>query len=124
MFKVLKTDAPFVARNLYDLKVQYWNEALTYLGISNTNIQKKERLISDEVTRAMGATIASRYSRLNARREAVEKINKMFGLNIEVNYREDYRELDSEVMLPADSEDGDVTIIAGNAQAQRTFVEV
>lgn len=122
--KVLKTDAPFVARNLYDLKVQYWNEALTYLGISNTNIQKKERLISDEVTRAMGATIASRYSRLNARREAVEKINKMFGLNIEVSYREDYRELDNEIMLPADSEDGDVTIVAGNAQAQRTFVEV
>ena len=112
--KVLKTDAPFVAKSLYDLKVQYWNEALTYLGISNTNVQKKERLISDEITRAMGATIASRYSRLNARREAAEKINEMFGLNIEVYYREDYREIDNEIMLPAESGDGDVSIIAGD----------
>ena len=27
--KVLKTDAPYVADKLYELKVQYWNEALT-----------------------------------------------------------------------------------------------
>ena len=110
--KVLKTDAPFVAPDLYKIKVQYWNEALTYLGISNTNIQKKERMISDEVTRAMGATIASRYSRLNARREAADKINDMFGLNIEVSYREDYREMDDELMLPAESEDGKATVVA------------
>ncbi len=110
--KVLKTDAPFVAPELYKLKVQYWNEALTYLGISNTNIQKKERMISDEVTRAMGATIASRYSRLNARREAADKINDMFGLNIEVSYREDYREIDDELMLPTENEDGKATVVA------------
>ena len=91
---VLKTDAPYVADKLYTLKTQIWNEALTYLGISNINVQKKERLISDEVTRNQGGTIASRYSRLEARREAVEKINKMFGLEIEVNYREDFQQVD------------------------------
>ena len=92
---VLKTDAPYVADKLYQLKTQIWNEALTYLGISNTNVTKKERMISDEVIRNQGGTIASRHSRLESRREAVAKINKMFGLNIEVNYREDYRETDS-----------------------------
>ena len=116
--KVLKTDAPFVAPDLYKLKVQYWNEALTYLGISNTNIQKKERMISDEVTRAMGATIASRYSRLNARREAVDKINKMFGLDIKVSYREDFREIDDELMLPTESEDGIASVIATDVRTQ------
>lgn len=90
---VLKTDAPYVADKLYTLKTQIWNEALTYLGISNINVQKKERLITDEVTRNQGGTIASRYSRLESRREAVDKINKMFGLNIEVNYREDYQQV-------------------------------
>lgn len=79
---VLKTDAPFIADKLYELKTQYWNESLTYLGISNVNIQKKERLITDEVTRNQGGTIASRYSRLQARRYACEQINKMFGLDI------------------------------------------
>ena len=48
------------------------------------------------------------------RKEAAEKINEMFGLNIEVYYREDYREIDNEIMLPAESGDGEVSIIAGD----------
>ena len=94
---VLKTDAPYVADKLYTLKTQIWNEALTYLGISNINVQKKERLISDEVTRNQGGIVASRYSRLQSRREAVEKINTMFGLNIEVNYREDFQHVEFDI---------------------------
>lgn len=90
---VLKTDAPYIADKIYQLKVQTWNEVLTYLGISNINVQKKERLITDEVTRNQGGTIASRYSRLEERRQAAKKINNMFGLNIEVNYREDFQEV-------------------------------
>lgn len=94
---VLKTEAPFVADKIYQLKTQYWNEALTYLGISNINITKKERLITDEVTRNQGGTIASRYSRLEARRQACRQINKIFGLNIDVDYREDLK-IDAEAL--------------------------
>ena len=90
---VLKTDAPYVADKLYTLKTQKWNEALTYLGISNVNITKRERLITDEVTRNQGGTIASRYSRLESRRQACAKINEMFGLNVQCDYREDYQEI-------------------------------
>lgn len=91
--KALSTNAPYVCDKLYQLKTQIWNETLTYLGISNINIQKKERLVTDEVTRNQGGTIASRYSRLESRRQAVEKINDMFGTNIEVNYREDFQQV-------------------------------
>ena len=90
---VLKTDAPYVADKLYTLKTQKWNEAMTYLGISNVNITKRERLITDEVTRNQGGTIASRYSRLESRRSACRMINKMFGLDIQCDYREDYQEI-------------------------------
>lgn len=96
-FTVLSTEAPYVADRIYQLKTQIWNEALTYLGISNINVQKKERLITDEVSRNMGGVIASRYSRLNARQNACEKINKMFGLNVWCEYRDDYRELDEDL---------------------------
>lgn len=89
--RAISTNAPYVADKLYQLKTQIWNEALTYLGISNLNIQKKERMISDEVQRNQGGTIASRYSRLEARREAVDKINRMFGTDISVDYREDFQ---------------------------------
>lgn len=87
--RAISTNAPYVADKLYQLKTQIWNEALTYLGISNLNIQKKERMVTDEVQRNQGGTIASRYSRLEARREAVDKINRMFGTDISVDYRED-----------------------------------
>ena len=91
-FQVLKTDAPYVADKLYDLKTQIWNEALTYLGITNVSFQKRERMVTDEVNRMLGGTYASRYSRLLARQEACEKINKMFGLNISVKYRDEFED--------------------------------
>lgn len=108
----ITTEAPYVADKLYQLKTEIWNEALTYLGISNLNIQKKERLVADEVTRNLGGTIASRYSRLEMRRKAADEINQMFGTEIEVNYREDYREADDEVMFAGDSGDGKMTDMA------------
>lgn len=99
LVQALRTDAPYIADKIQALKTELWNEVLTYLGISNISFQKKERMISDEVLRNQGGTIASRYSRLNARRQAADEINKMFGLNIEVNFREDYREADDEIMF-------------------------
>lgn len=86
--KVLDTKAPFISDKIYELKVKIWNEALTYLGIANISETKKERMITDEVQRSQGGTIASRYSRLIARQEAAEKINKMFGTDISVSYRD------------------------------------
>ena len=87
--QAINTGAPFVADKLQMLKTQIWNEALTYLGISNVSTDKKERLVSDEVTINTGATAAQRYTRLNMRKMACEKINRMFGLNVSVEYRED-----------------------------------
>lgn len=94
--KVLQTGAPYVADKLYELKTQIWNEALTYLGISNINVVKKERMITDEVTRNQGGTVASRYSRLESRRQACKQINEMFNLNIWVDYREDIQDIEEE----------------------------
>lgn len=110
--KVIQTGAPYVGDKLFDLKTKIWNEALTLLGISNLNIQKKERLVADEVVRNQGGTIASRYSRLNARKKAAEEINKMFGLNIEVSFRQDYREADDEIMIPGETGEGNPVAMA------------
>lgn len=94
--KVLQTGAPYVADKLYELKTQIWNEALTYLGISNINVVKKERMITDEVVRNQGGTVASRYSRLESRRQACKQINEMFGLDIWVEYREDFQDIEEQ----------------------------
>ena len=104
--QVLSTQAPYVADKIYQLKTQIWNEALTYLGISNVSFQKRERMVSDEVTRSQGGTVASRYSRLNARRQACEQINKMFGLNIECDFREDYQFSEDVMDFTKDNQSG------------------
>lgn len=101
--KALNTDAPYVADKLMQLRTQKYNEVLTFLGISNSSYQKKERLIMDESIRSQGGTIANRYARLNARRQAADEINKMFGLNIKVKFREDYREADDELMIEGET---------------------
>ena len=85
---VLKTDAPFNAPGLYDLKVKYFNEYLTYLGISNVNYQKKERMVTDEVNRGLGGVLANRHRYLLMRQLAVDKINKKFGLDIKVAFND------------------------------------
>lgn len=94
--KIFPTDAKYVGKDLQELKQQIWNEALTMIGIANANFVKRERLLSDEVARSMGGVIASRYSRLESRKQAIDKINDMFGLDIEVNFRDttdEYRQI-------------------------------
>lgn len=102
--QAIVTGAPYVADKVMQTKFQIWNEAMTYLGISNVNMHKKERLLSDEVTRNMGSTVASRYTRLEMRKQACKKINEMFGLNIDVDYREDIQLVDVEEQIEGEGE--------------------
>lgn len=88
-FKVVNTQSPYVADKIYQLKSNIWNEALTQLGITNTTVNKKERLITDEVQRSQGGVFACRNSRLKMREECINKINEMFSLNIEVDFNDD-----------------------------------
>ena len=87
--QTINTQAPYVADKLTETKNQIWNEALTFLGISNVTYQKKERLISDEVMRSLGGTVMSRYSALNERQRACDEINRMFGLDMSVDFQDD-----------------------------------
>lgn len=87
--KVLSTQSPYISDKLNMLKRQIWNEALTFFGVENSNTEKKERLVSEEVTSNLGGVQAQRYIMLNSRRQAADEINKMFGTNIEVNFRQE-----------------------------------
>lgn len=97
--KAISTQAPYVADKLEILKRQIWGEALTYLGIENANTEKRERLITDEVTSNLGSVEAQRYTKLNARRQAAKKINEMFGLNIEVDFRAQFLNVSRETNI-------------------------
>ena len=70
-------------------KSKVWNECMTYLGINNSNQEKRERLVEDEVSANNDQVNAFRNIALNARKQACEEINKMFGLNVDVEWNLD-----------------------------------
>ena len=85
--EILDVSAPYVGNELQILKHQYWNEALTYLGVENVTTEKKERLVSNEVMSNMGDVEAQRFTRLNARKMACNEINRLFGLEVNCEFR-------------------------------------
>ena len=78
--------APFVADKIDQHQEKIWNEFLRLIGVSNLQYQKKERNITDEINAMQGGTIASRFSRFEPRKRAIEEINTKFNCNIEVEY--------------------------------------
>ena len=78
--------APFVSDKIDEHLKILWAEFFRLIGVANLQEQKKERVIRDEMLVSQGGTIASRYSRFEPRKRAIEKINKLFGTNIEVSY--------------------------------------
>lgn len=76
--KALKTDAPFIARELNDAKREIWNEALTFLGVSNLS-EKRERLISSEADSNNELVNLNLQSYLVPRQQACKEFNDKFG---------------------------------------------
>lgn len=79
--EVLDTTAPYIAAQNQIIKHQYWNEFLTFAGVENTNTEKKERRVTDEVLANMGDVEVHRFMRLNPRKDAAEKINRLLDEN-------------------------------------------
>ena len=76
---VIKTDAPFVAKDLMEYKVQIWNEFLTTMGVSNLS-EKRERLVTSEVDSNNELVNLNLQSFLAPRKQACKEFNEKFGL--------------------------------------------
>lgn len=98
-FKVLTTNAPFVADKLFELKSNIWNEFLTFLGIYNISVNKKERLIVDEIQRSMGGVLVARNDIVRAINDSIEQINSKFDLKIKFTFGEDNPTDDEEKLI-------------------------
>lgn len=94
--KMLNTDnvaaldlkAKFLCNELMDYKHSVEAELLTFLGINNPAVDKKERLITDEVNSNNQLISSFMDLQLEARQRACEAINAMYGLNVTVERRQ------------------------------------
>ena len=83
---VVLAPAPYVTDKI-DLHLkELWAEFFRLIGVANLQEQKRERVIIDEMIASQGGTIASRFSRFEPRKNAIEKINKKFNTDIQVQY--------------------------------------
>ena len=80
MLKAIKTDSPYIADKVTEYKKEIWNEALTYLGINNISVQKKERLTESESNENNELVNLNLQSMLAPRIEACRQFNEKFGL--------------------------------------------
>lgn len=80
--------SPYIANEVMLTQNKYWNEWLTFIGIENTNDDKKERQITSEIMSNLGETMIQREICLASRKMAVESANAKWGLDIEVEFRE------------------------------------
>lgn len=76
-------------KELTEMKQNIMAEALTYFGIDNVNVYKRERLTSGEVEQNDDNIAINRNSMDKMRQIASAKINDMFGLNTRVYMNED-----------------------------------
>lgn len=77
----------YITGNLLNDMRTIENQFNTFIGIPNSNTQKRERLITSEVESNNVEVFALPNLWLNTMREGIEKVNRMFNLNISVSLR-------------------------------------
>ena len=77
--KAIKTDAPFIGREIMEYKREIWNEFLTFMGISNLS-EKRERMVSNEIDSNNELVNLNLQALLIPRKEACRQFNEKYGL--------------------------------------------
>lgn len=80
----------FIAGEVQILKRKIMSEFLTEIGVNNANTDKKERLTDNEVEANDSEIQLNAGYWLENMREGFDKVNKMYGLNIQVELKNTY----------------------------------
>ena len=109
--KAISTEAPYIIDKISEYKKEIWNEALTYLGINNISVKKKERLTENESNENNELVNLNLFAMLEPRKQACREFNEKFGLTgtdkeISVRVRSDlYNIIKQEESLITDYQD-------------------
>ena len=97
----LEINATHVFKDLQTQNHMILNEVFKDFGINNANMDKKERMVANEVEANNEQVKASEDVMLKAREQACKNINRIFGLDISVKRRDfdeipEYKEINEE----------------------------
>lgn len=109
--QMLLPQSVYTSDKLEVLKHNIINDFLSFFGVEVMNSDKKERMIADEVNSNYGLVEIDRNIYLRPREEAVEKINKMFNLDIKVSFNSEIATMVNEPntsISEVNAEDGEI----------------
>lgn len=86
--QAFQTGVKFMGKDLQDYANAVENKLLTFLGLNNTPVDKKERLITDEAQANNQLIQSFADLQLEARERAAQAINEKYGLSVSVKRRE------------------------------------
>lgn len=79
--------ANYIANDLFESLKNIENKFFTDMGFNNTNNQKKERMVVDEVNANNEATMSKCMLWLDTMKKSMKRANDMFGLSLGVKLR-------------------------------------
>lgn len=84
--KTLDLKVELKSNDLLQAKREIFNEACLYLGVTSNLSNKKERMITSEVENEEAKASIYREIALQPRKYFCQKVNKLYGLNIDVEF--------------------------------------
>lgn len=78
---VFNTDVPFKGLDFSRQEQIYVNNILTYMGVLNVNVEKRERMVEDEANANTELTRLNLASRFEQQQYDWDRVNKMFGIH-------------------------------------------
>lgn len=104
--EVFNISAPIVFDKLAIEKNKLWNECMTFLGINNANMDKRERLVDDEVQANNEQIELSALVMLKNRQRAAAAMSKLCGSEITVKLRKERNPMQKDPDQKQDPEGG------------------
>lgn len=86
-FEILNNQVPFIADGLSKIYDTYAFRILSYLGVNSIPVEKKERLLVDEVGANNEERSYIKDARLEQRKIACDELKRVFNLSVTVDYR-------------------------------------
>lgn len=114
--KVLNTGAEYLADKINDSRLDYLSALLTYIGLDNVSVEKRERLNTTEAGANDEHIKSNLYLKLKCRQEDWDKVNKLLGCNVKVEINYDFIEnlkYEMEDFINKDKESEDVRVYNG-----------
>ena len=87
-FEILNNEVPFIAENLSKVYDTYSFRILSYLGVKAIPLEKRERLLVDEIGANDQEREYIRSARLDQRRVACDELKRVFNIDVTVDYNE------------------------------------